>query len=450
MTANVAIDWRFRAGVSLADRSDGTLTLTVDDGQPLVLRSPSSELTQALLRLRDGADKEALLGGLGDIDYADALLHYYLSRMRRHGLLFADIRCDDEVLATLVPRIEDFNIPVPAVGGRWQLSRFAYLRRRDEDLVLECPDAPCVVYLHSPDLVGWLNDARRPVAPETGTPAAAVLGLLTQFKFLENAEVEETEARQSWEFHDRLFHDRARRNDDLGQHGGTYRFQDRFPSPPAIRPPHPGEAIPLGAPPPAASRPLLDIMEERRSRREMGDPPVTRDQVAELLYRVARIRETIPAPAQEMLRRPYPSGGALHELEFYVAVGACDGLADGFYHYRGDEHALVRLATGDAAAQQMLAGAATAWCQQDLPPQCLVVLSSRLPRLAWKYEGIAYKISLMNAGVVLQCLYLVCTDMGLNGAAVGSGDPRLFTAATNASSWEETSIAEFGFGSRPA
>jgi SagB-type dehydrogenase family enzyme len=77
------------------------------------------------------------------------------------------------------------------------------------------------------------------------------------------------------------------------------------------------------------------------------------------------------------------------------------------------------------------------------------VLASRLPRLAWKYEGIAYKISLMNAGVVIQSLYLVCTDLGLNGSAAGSGRPELFAAATGASSWEETSIAEFGFGSRP-
>ena len=55
----------------------------------------------------------------------------------------------------------------------------------------------------------------------------------------------------------------------------------------------------------------------------------------------------------------------------------------------------------------------------------------------------------MNAGVALQCLYLVAEDMGLNGSAAGSGRPELFSAATQASSWEETSIAEFGFGRPP-
>jgi SagB-type dehydrogenase family enzyme len=79
----------------------------------------------------------------------------------------------------------------------------------------------------------------------------------------------------------------------------------------------------------------------------------------------------------------------------------------------------------------------------------LVVIASRLPRLAWKYSGIAYKISLMNAGVAIQSLYLVANDLGLAGAAAGSGNPELFARATGASSWDETSIAEFGFG-RPA
>jgi oxazoline/thiazoline dehydrogenase len=187
-------------------------------------------------------------------------------------------------------------------------------------------------------------------------------------------------------------------------------------------------------------------MDERRSRREMGNRPVSRNQVAELLYRVARVREVMPSPLEDRLLRPYPSGGAIHELEFYLAVGACDGLASGFYHYRGSEHALTRLEGGAAPAQEMLA---SAWDPPGEPPQCLIVLASRLPRLAWKYEGNAYKLSLMNAGVALQSLHLVCTELCLNGSAVDSGQPDLFAAATNVSSWEETSIAEFGFGTRP-
>jgi len=130
-------------------------------------------------------------------------------------------------------------------------------------------------------------------------------------------------------------------------------------------------------------------------------------------------------------------------------VHACDGLAPGFYHYRGQEHALTRIVDAEAPATAMLDDCAGAWGQPGRPPQVLVVIASRLPRLAWKYSGIAYKISLMNAGVAIQSLYLVANDLGLAGAAAGSGNPELFARATGVSSWEETSIAEFGFG-RPA
>jgi hypothetical protein len=95
------------------------------------------------------------------------------------------------------------------------------------------------------------------------------------------------------------------------------------------------------------------------------------------------------------------------------------GLATGFYHYQCTDHALTRPEGGAAPAQEMLASARDPPCE---PPQCLIVLASRLPRLAWKYEANAYNLSLMNAGVVLQSLYLVCTGLGLNGAA-GSGRP---------------------------
>ena len=39
--------------------------------------------------------------------------------------------------------------------------------------------------------------------------------------------------------------------------------------------------------------------------------------------------------------RPYPSGGSAYELELYLAVANCEGLARGFYHYDADRHALV-------------------------------------------------------------------------------------------------------------
>src|SRR5260370_36057030 len=100
----------------------------------------------------------------------------------------------------------------------------------------------------------------------------------------------------------------------------------------------------------------------------------------------------------------------------------------------------------DGPAAAMLAGCAMAWGQRGKPPQVLVVMTSRLPRLAWKYTGIAYKISLMNAGVAIQSLYLVATDLGLAGSAAGLGSPHLFAQATGGSFWGGTGLPEVVFG----
>jgi oxazoline/thiazoline dehydrogenase len=94
----------------------------------------------------------------------------------------------------------------------------------------------------------------------------------------------------------------------------------------------------------------------------------------------------------------------------------------------------------------MLRQCARAWDGPDRLPSMLVVLAVRLPRIAWKYEGIAYRLALLDAGFVLQSLYLVATDLGLAGAAVGASDPGLFAQASGTESWEETCVAAFGFG----
>src|SRR5690606_8162808 len=47
-----------------------------------------------------------------------------------------------------------------------------------------------------------------------------------------------------------------------------------------------------------------------------------------------------PSVTVELSVRPSPAGGALHELETYVAVHRCQGLAPGLYHYDPLHHRL--------------------------------------------------------------------------------------------------------------
>jgi SagB-type dehydrogenase family enzyme len=82
--------------------------------------------------------------------------------------------------------------------------------------------------------------------------------------------------------------------------------------------------------------------------------------------------------------------------------------------------------------------------------QVLIILAARFPRIAWKYESIAYALILKHVGVVMQTMYLAATAMGLAPCAVGCGDADLFAKAAKLNYYEETSVGEFLLGSRPA
>lgn len=452
------IRWRCGDGVALLSGSDDSIHLTVNDRAPIRVAMRSA-LARHLTRLNDGMSDAEVAAAAGHDYTAIAVLFRFASQLRDRGLLLADLYGGDTRLATVRPLEAGLALPEPVAGPPeercWRLARFALLRRERRRWVLESTEASCDVVIHDPALLLWLHAAAEP-APEADHVRRQVLHLLAGLAFLERAEGGEAAPSRMWEFHDRLLHCRSRNIGGLRPCGATYRFLGRteegdaagLSTPSALRESYPGDDIDLPVPEKRASLPLVEIMDRRRSTRSMGDPPVSLAEVAALFYRVARVTKRGPG---DYIQRPYPSGGSLHELEFYLAVRACRGLQAGFYHYRGDAHVLTRLA-GDAAGQaaaSMIDDCARAWRQPSEPPQCLAVISSRLPRLAWKYEAVAYRVSLLGAGVALQSLCLAATDLGLNGCIAGSGDSKLFVQATGMSSWEETSIAEFGFGSRP-
>src|SRR5262249_2038339 len=157
--------------------------------------------------------------------------------------------------------------------------------------------------------------------------------------------------------------------------------------------------------------------------------------LGEFLYRVARVRETrtleVTTPGgekfdMEFASRPYPGGGALYELEFYITVNHCKDLARGLYHYDPLHHRLERLAAPAPEVEGLLADAArsTGIPQQDL--QVLITLAARFARMAWKYSAIAYATILKHVGVVYQTMYLVATAMRLAPCGVGGGDADCF------------------------
>ena len=159
--------------------------------------------------------------------------------------------------------------------------------------------------------------------------------------------------RDAWEFHDLLFHARSRRGrcDAVRCHVPAGRPDGAAPGGQAYA----GRRIYTSVP--ARSRkasaedpPLSRVVEQRRSIREYGDRPLTSSSSASScigspgskMSRTSRSPTPHGPMPMAMASRPYPSGGALYELEFYAAIASCDGLDPGLYYYEPRDHGLIR------------------------------------------------------------------------------------------------------------
>jgi SagB-type dehydrogenase family enzyme len=387
--------------------------------------------------------------------------------------------CLDGVrLATLVPASPSFVYAGRTIAPeqRYLLSRFAYVHRESAEMILESPRAHARITLHgwrSGALVHALAEPRRArelanqIPSLTTDAAAAVMTLLLNAGMLEEQDErgstgeDTTPALQSWEFHDLLFHARSRGGRHDAPIGATYRLVGRLDPAPPLKPARSGETFPLHLPDvdrlEREDLPFARVQEARRSIRDYARRPVSAHQLGEFLYRVGRVadyRITQTHTPQgsittEHAPRPYPAGGALYELELYIAVNACEDLAAGLYHYDPEGHRLIRLCgrTADVACLLADAGRATAIPAESL--QVLIIIAARFRRIAWKYASIAYALTLKHVGVLTQTMYLVATAMDLAPCSAGVGDSDLFARTAGTDYYDETSVGEFLLGSKP-
>jgi SagB-type dehydrogenase family enzyme len=275
-------------------------------------------------------------------------------------------------------------------------------------------------------------------------------GLLTPADPAHDPEDEQQPLAQ-WSSTDLLLHATSRLRLRTGGYGGTYRLADRFSALPADTSFDTATSVKLATPDLieiAAQDPrLTDVLEQRRSLREHDETrPITAEQLGTLLFRTVRVRRSVRTDKEELVDRPFPAGGSLHELEVYPVVSNCPGLDPGVWHYNGVQHAFEKVADPSSAMRALVAQArVTSMMQSD--PQVLLVVAARFGRVMWKYESMAYALILKHVGVLYQTLYLTATAMGLAPCAQGGGDADLFAAASGLDYFTEGSVGEFIIGS---
>jgi SagB-type dehydrogenase family enzyme len=474
--------WSLHEGVQIELESSGSFLRVRSRWGNVTIRHPSEMVLDALYRMSLGPiSLENVVGMPGPAPQADepapgaaqsgylsarTQLERVLSRLQPVTIRSLGIETGQPLLSVvpMTARSRFNSVPVP-LEEPVRLSTYAELRTNGDEYFLESPLSLYRVLLHGAEAISLLNLLSRPITaaeyiaglPRLASVAPDVLaylvaaGMVVKGHLLADIPVfsEDTDpALAGWSGVDLMFHTRR----TLGSHdnafGATYPRGSSGSPEPAVKPPLPGAGIPLHRPSweelAEGDPPLGVVMEARRSMRSYGPEPVTAAELGVLLYRTARVRSLVtPPPDAEvpqyparlggpgegdsdsagndprLSNRPYPGGGAGYEIELYVTVGQCEGIPSAIYHYDPLGHRLELVNSDRAMVDELLTSASQA-AVVGHPPPVLITMTARLGRLTWKYESIAYAVALMNLGVLIQSLYLVCTAMGLAPCALGS------------------------------
>lgn len=483
--------WSLREDVNVEMEPDeGSVRLRGRWGD-VVVQEPSRLVREALSRMRLGpVSLENAMSSLASPDGGPCLpdaqrteLQLVFDRLQPLIIRSLGLASGHPLLSVVPLAVRSRFVPVPLDPELpVRLSIFAGVRTDGTAYCIESPLALHRVLLHQPEamlLIGALASPVTPAALTHGRPslgpvtgdaleylvaAGMVVQAVQDWPAAEGPPVfaEDTDpALTGWSPVDMMFHTRS----TLGRHdhnfGITYPTGETAPAEPVVKP-RATPYIQLHRPSwdelCAADPPLTAAIEGRRSMRRHGARPLTVTDLGDLLYRTARVRSLIgieppgqegePRLGYELSDRPYPSGGACYELEFYVTVGDCDGLARGIYHYDPLGHRLEPVAAKPPAVDELLGCARVAAAMAQAPP-ALISMTVRFRRLSWKYEGLAYRMVLMHVGVLIQSLYLVCTAMRLAPCALGSVSIESAARAFGTDWRVEPCVGQFIVGGEP-
>jgi SagB-type dehydrogenase family enzyme len=412
-----------------------------------------------------------------DDGVSDKEISFLFRHLARHGLLEYRLGCvrseADQVI--IEPQLASYwpRAPQLADSDILVLSRFAYMRRRGNDLVLESPRSRALFRICNSKIGAVLALLAAPqsvkeLLQQHDFPGVELLALLMDCQILFKIDtgnddgLRPTEGNNSlvlWDFHDLLFHARSTKGRHANRTGGVFPYASTISPLPAVRPRWPGKKIDLNRfsiTDVAADLPVARILRKRHSVRSFDDHrPITLADISRFLEGTARVQSqrsgtlTVgddgSGPRIAYTERPYPSGGASYALELYLAVNRCRGLARGFYHYDAGEHALVPIHVR-AAEFDALLGAAAFAMGTAAAPQILITIAARFGRTSWKYSSIAYSLVLKDVGVLTQTFYMMATDMGLGGCAIGGVNIDLFARMTGIEFYIEGPVGQFAIG----
>lgn len=147
------------------------------------------------------------------------------------------------------------------------------------------------------------------------------------------------------------------------------------------------------------SSPLKSVTKRRTTTRVFSDPKqISLEQVNRWLSL---------ALSEEAHHRPYPSGGGLQCLNFWVVIRSVTGISPACYRYDPVEHSLGLHSTTPSLRESYLLS------RGEHHQALSLIITGNYHRMAEKYRDISYRVLLLEAGCALQSLYLSAAEVGL-------------------------------------
>ncbi len=211
----------------------------------------------------------------------------------------------------------------------------------------------------------------------------------------------------------------------------------------------PGPRISLR--PPAELRsdqpPFGEVLRSRRSRRSFRPVPLSYSELSELLMCAAGLQQVDERSGTT--RRPYPSGGARHSLELYVAAMHVADLPIGCYYF-DPTGSLIPLPKQDVFVRKLEAALMREIAEFGVspvhPPAAAILITSVFERTFWKYQDLGLTLVHKDVGCLYQTLYLQVTAQRLGGFALGGGPEATFARQLGLSPLRQSYVGAFVIG----
>lgn len=158
---------------------------------------------------------------------------------------------------------------------------------------------------------------------------------------------------------------------------------------------------------------LWELLQHRRSERRYGEAPLSRTDLAMLLWAC----QGITAQSGNYFLRSAPSAGALYPVETYVAVQRSEEVSPGLFHFDPTEFVLDRLGSEPPGVQV----AHAALDQRFLAEASAVFIwSAVFRRNMAKYGHRGLRYILLDAGHICENLLLAAQALGLAACPVAA------------------------------